>query len=125
MTAARIQLDDQSRQYFPGLFDKVFLDAACVSLAPRPAVEAVQKFLELAMVCPLDSSTQHHIFMDEMRAAARPPPLASLTRMRTKLPWSKALLTVSLLPRIPFCSGRATASSFQTLNFCKLPPPRQ
>ncbi len=72
MTAARIQLDDQSRQYFPGLLDKVFLDAACVSLAPRPAVEAVQKFLDLAMVCPLDSSTQHHIFMDEMRAAARP-----------------------------------------------------
>src|SRR5207253_569999 len=48
------------------------LDAACISLAPRPAVEAIQKFLNLAMVCPLDSSTHHHIFMDEMRAAARP-----------------------------------------------------
>lgn len=61
-----------ARQHFPGLFDKVFLDAACVSLAPRPAVEAIEKFLDLAMVCPLDSSTHHHIFMDEMRAAARP-----------------------------------------------------
>jgi len=71
-SAAQIQLDDQSRQYFPGLLDKVFLDAACVSLAPRPAVEAVQMFLDLAMVCPLDSSTAHHILMDEMRAAARP-----------------------------------------------------
>lgn len=60
------------RQHFPGLLDKVFLDAACVSLAPRPAVEAISKFLDLAMVCPLDSSTHHHIFMDEMRAAARP-----------------------------------------------------
>src|SRR5437867_7482696 len=29
-------------------------------------------FLDLAMVCPLDSSTAHHILMDEMRAAARP-----------------------------------------------------
>lgn len=61
-----------ARQHFPGLLDKVFLDAACVSLAPRPAVEAISKFLDLAMVCPLDSSTHHHIFMDQMRAAARP-----------------------------------------------------
>ncbi|PYX93602.1 MAG: aminotransferase, partial [Acidobacteria bacterium] len=55
-----------------GLLDKTFLDAACVSLAPRPAVEAIEKFLGLTMICPLDSSTHHHIFMDEMRAAARP-----------------------------------------------------
>ena len=61
-----------ARAHFPGLLGKVFLDAACISLAPRPAVEAIQKFLNLAMVCPLDSSAHHHIFMDEMRAAARP-----------------------------------------------------
>src|SRR5437868_2549925 len=61
-----------ARQHFPGLLDKTFLDAACVSLAPRPAVEAIEKFLDLAMVCPLESSTHHHIFMDQMRAAARP-----------------------------------------------------
>jgi cysteine desulfurase/selenocysteine lyase len=61
-----------ARQYFPGVHDKVFLDSACVSLAPRPSVEAIGKFLDLAMVCPHESSTAHHIFMDEMRAAARP-----------------------------------------------------
>jgi selenocysteine lyase/cysteine desulfurase len=61
-----------ARQHFPGLLDKVFLDAACVSLAPRPAVDAIQKFLDTAMVCPHESSTAHHIAMDEMRAAARP-----------------------------------------------------
>jgi cysteine desulfurase/selenocysteine lyase len=61
-----------ARQHFPGLFGKTFLDAACVSLAPRPAIEAIEKFLDLTMVCPLDSSTHHHIFMDEMRSAARP-----------------------------------------------------
>lgn len=61
-----------ARQHFPGLADKIFLDAACVSLAPRPAIEAIQKFLDLALLCPLKSSTHHHIFMDEMRAAARP-----------------------------------------------------
>src|SRR5262245_38685966 len=62
----------EARQHFPGLLDKTFLDAACVSLAPRPVVEAVEKFLDLAMICPSESSTRHHIFMDEMRAAARP-----------------------------------------------------
>ena len=62
----------QARHHFPGALDKVFLDAACCSLAPRPAIEAIHKFLDLAMNCPLPSSTHHHIFMDEMRAAARP-----------------------------------------------------
>jgi cysteine desulfurase / selenocysteine lyase len=61
-----------ARQHFPGLADKVFLDAACVSLAPKPATDAIEKFLQLALLCPLKSSTHHHIFMDEMRAAARP-----------------------------------------------------
>ena len=61
-----------ARLHFPGLADKVFLDAACVSLAPRPAIEAIQKFLDLTLTCPLESSTHHHIFMDEMRSAARP-----------------------------------------------------
>jgi cysteine desulfurase/selenocysteine lyase len=61
-----------ARQHFPGVFGKIFLDAACCSLTPRPAVEAIEKFLDLAMVCPLDSATHHHIFMDQMRAAARP-----------------------------------------------------
>ena len=61
-----------ARHHFPGTFGKVFLDAACCSLTPRPAVEAIEKFLDRAMVCPLESATHHHIFMDEMRAAARP-----------------------------------------------------
>ncbi|HZQ66921.1 MAG TPA: aminotransferase class V-fold PLP-dependent enzyme [Terriglobales bacterium] len=61
-----------ARQHFPGVHDKVFLDSACVSLASRPAVEAIDKFLNLALTCPRESSTAHHIFMDEMRAAARP-----------------------------------------------------
>ena len=61
-----------ARQHFPGLLGKVFLDAACVSIAPRPAVDAVQKFLDLAMVCPHESATAQHIAMDTMRSAARP-----------------------------------------------------
>ncbi|MBZ5705418.1 MAG: aminotransferase class V-fold PLP-dependent enzyme [Acidobacteriia bacterium] len=61
-----------ARQHFPGLLGKIFLDAACISLAPRPAVEAIQKFLDLSMVCPHESATAQHIVMDEMRAVARP-----------------------------------------------------
>ena len=61
-----------TRAQFPGLADKVFLDAACCSLAPKIAVESIREFLALAMTCPLNSSTHHHMFMDEMRAKARP-----------------------------------------------------
>lgn len=61
-----------ARQHFPGALDKVFLDSACISLASRPAIEAVEKFLDLAMVCPLESATAQHIYMDNLRAAARP-----------------------------------------------------
>lgn len=62
----------EAHAQFPGLQDKTFLDAACCSLTPKVAVDAIHKFLDLAMMCPLNSSTHHHIFMDEMRAAARP-----------------------------------------------------
>lgn len=61
-----------ARAHFPGLLGKVFLDAACISLAPRPAVEAIEKFLEFSMICPHQSATAQHIAMDEMRTAARP-----------------------------------------------------
>jgi cysteine desulfurase/selenocysteine lyase len=59
------------REQFPALRDKTFLDAACVSLAPRAATEAISRFLDMALQCPAASSTLHHIAMDEMRNAAR------------------------------------------------------
>lgn len=60
-----------AREQFPALKDKVFLDSACVSLAPSVAVEAVQKFLNIVLHCPARSSTDHHIQLDEMRTKAR------------------------------------------------------
>lgn len=60
------------REQFPALREKVFLDAACVSLAPRAATDAIQEFVELALRCPARSATLHHIAMDDLRAAARP-----------------------------------------------------
>lgn len=59
------------RDEFPGLADKVFLDAACISLAPRCATQAVYDFLRQAMLCPARSATQNHIDMDEERERAR------------------------------------------------------
>lgn len=59
------------RDQFPALLEKTFLDAACVSLAPVPAAEAIQDFLQFALHCRARSSTLHHIAMDEMRSKAR------------------------------------------------------
>jgi selenocysteine lyase/cysteine desulfurase len=60
------------RQEFPALRQQVFLDSACVSLAPQRAVEKLRAFLDMAAYCPSGSSTQHHLDMDAMRGAARP-----------------------------------------------------
>jgi cysteine desulfurase / selenocysteine lyase len=62
---------DTVREQFPALQKKIFLDAACVSLAPQVAVQAISRFLEMALWCPERSSTLHHIAMDEMRFDAR------------------------------------------------------
>ena len=59
------------REHFPGMEDKVFLDAACVSLAPREAARAIEDFLKMALWCSERSSTLHHIAMDDMRSVAR------------------------------------------------------
>jgi cysteine desulfurase / selenocysteine lyase len=60
-----------AREQFPALKDKVFLDSACVSVAPSVAVEAIQEFLGVVLHCPARSSTDHHILLDEMRTKAR------------------------------------------------------
>jgi tryptophanase len=50
-----------ARGFFPGLDDKVFLDAATVSLAPVQAREAIERFLERAVLCPERDASTHHI----------------------------------------------------------------
>jgi cysteine desulfurase / selenocysteine lyase len=59
-----------ARVSFPGLEDKVFLDAATVSLAPVQACRAIEGFLERALLCPERDASTHHIAMDELRGAA-------------------------------------------------------
>lgn len=59
------------RSLFPGTGDKAFLDAACVSLAPTVASEAITGFLREAVYCPAPSATAQHLAMDAARETAR------------------------------------------------------
>ncbi len=61
---------EEARGCFAGLQNKVFLDAACVSLIPRQAHQAVTRFLDMALLCDAEDASLHHIAMDRMRTAA-------------------------------------------------------
>jgi selenocysteine lyase/cysteine desulfurase len=60
------------RQEFPALAQQVFLDSACVSLAPQRAIEKIRAFLDMVALCPSGSATEQHLDMDGLRSAARP-----------------------------------------------------
>jgi selenocysteine lyase/cysteine desulfurase len=61
----------EARALFPGLADTTFLDAAALSLAPRPAVEAVQSFLQMAQRCDAADASAHHASLHRFLGAAR------------------------------------------------------
>jgi selenocysteine lyase/cysteine desulfurase len=61
-------LCNDARALFPGLKNKIFLDAACVSLVPSTASQAISKFLDMASSCPFRDASEHHIAMDAWRA---------------------------------------------------------
>jgi selenocysteine lyase/cysteine desulfurase len=60
----------EARRSFPGLADKTFLDAACVSLAPVQARDAISEFVQTTLDCPERDASRHHVVMDEKRRAA-------------------------------------------------------
>lgn len=62
---------EEARAQFTALTEKTFLDAACISMAPRAAIQAIHRFLEGAAWCRERSSTLHHIAMDDDRLSAR------------------------------------------------------
>lgn len=55
---------------FPVLKTMTFLDAACVSFAPRRAIEAVKEFAEMTGRQDEANSSAHHIAMDALRGKA-------------------------------------------------------
>src|SRR6516165_7981402 len=53
-----------ARAFFAGLRDRVFLDAACVSLLPDPAAEALARLAGDLRTCPARDASAHHIALD-------------------------------------------------------------
>ncbi len=62
----------KARAEFPFLKNKVFLDAACVSVLPSRAGQAVNEFVTELVEPSSRCATEHHIWMDGMREAAMP-----------------------------------------------------
>jgi len=58
---------DDARKEFPALQNQVFLDSACVSLAPQRSIAKLRAFLDMAASCPSGSATQQQLDMDAMR----------------------------------------------------------
>jgi len=56
---------------FPGLQGRVFLDAACVSLLPLPAAEALDRLRQDLLTCPARDASAHHIALDASADLAR------------------------------------------------------
>ncbi|MGE5199818.1 MAG: aminotransferase class V-fold PLP-dependent enzyme, partial [Rhodospirillaceae bacterium] len=65
-------LDAIRREQFPVLARKTFLDAACASLAPQAAADAITALLRDVQTYPERSATAFHIRLDAARDAARP-----------------------------------------------------
>jgi selenocysteine lyase/cysteine desulfurase len=59
-----------ARSFFPGTRNQVFLDAACVSLMPVQADEALRQLSQDMLLCPARDASAHHIALD--RSADRP-----------------------------------------------------
>jgi cysteine desulfurase/selenocysteine lyase len=53
-----------ARSLFPGTQNQVFLDAACVSLMPAPADEALRRLGQELLLCPARDASAHHIALD-------------------------------------------------------------
>ena len=58
------------RAQFPGLDDRTFLDAACVSLTPSTAEEAVARFARELTRPSHRNASEHHLWMDGTREEA-------------------------------------------------------
>src|SRR5262249_1995670 len=60
-----------ARSFFPGTQGRVFLDAACISLAPVQAVEALNAFGQRILLCPERDASSHHVTLDRTAHATR------------------------------------------------------
>ena len=61
---------EDARKFFPGLRDKIYLDAAAVSLIPVQSYDGIKGFLDLAVYGDAEDASGLHILMDNMRIEA-------------------------------------------------------
>src|SRR5262245_41444663 len=54
-----------ARESFPGTRGRAFLDAACVSLMPVQAEEALRRLAADLLACPARDASAHHIALDQ------------------------------------------------------------
>jgi selenocysteine lyase/cysteine desulfurase len=59
------------RSSFPGTRNQVFLDAACVSLMPVEAEEALRRITHDLLHCPARDASAHHIALDQTATVVR------------------------------------------------------
>ena len=60
-----------ARASFPGLQDAVFLDSACVGIAPAAAARAVEAVARMGAACEERDASEHHLALDRIRDTAR------------------------------------------------------
>src|SRR4051794_13133354 len=60
-----------ARSFFPGTQGRAFLDAACVSLLPVQAAEALRRLGQDLLLCPARDASSHHIALDRTAEQAR------------------------------------------------------
>jgi selenocysteine lyase/cysteine desulfurase len=53
-----------ARSFFPGTQGRAFLDAACISLAPVQAAQALSAFADQVLLCPERDASSHHVTLD-------------------------------------------------------------
>jgi selenocysteine lyase/cysteine desulfurase len=61
----------EARAFFPGTSSHVFLDAACVSLMPVQAEQALRRLGEELLSCPARDASAHHIALDRTAGPVR------------------------------------------------------
>jgi cysteine desulfurase / selenocysteine lyase len=77
-----------ARSFFPGTHGRAFLDAACVSLMPAQADEALRRLAHDLLLCPARDASSHHIALDHTAEQPR----AEIARLINARPADVALV---------------------------------
>jgi cysteine desulfurase/selenocysteine lyase len=61
-----------ARMQFPALRDRIYMDSACIGLAPLSVANEVTRYVQRTLMCPAESGTAQHQAMGKLRDDARP-----------------------------------------------------